>query len=157
VKEVLARYRPWTVLNAAGRTPDEALDGKAAGQRNNVEGIAVLAVEYADAGIPLVYFSTAQVFYGRLGRPYAEEDPLSPTSFFGESKAEAERRLLHLHPSPLVVRLGHHVEAEATVPPPFLDPAALSHLPDLAQVVPDLLVASRGASGISLIRKTGPR
>jgi dTDP-4-dehydrorhamnose reductase len=143
VKEVLARYRPWAVLNAAGRAPDEALEGRVAGQRDNVEGIAVLAAECADAGIPLVFFSTAQVFDGRLGRPYAEEDLLSPSSFFGESKAEAERRLLHLHPSPLVVRLGYPVEAEAAVPPPFLAPAALSHLPDLAQVVLDLLVDGR--------------
>jgi dTDP-4-dehydrorhamnose reductase len=93
--------------------------------------------------VPLVGFSTAQVFDGQLKRPYLEDDAVSPRSLFGEYKVEAEQRITSTHPAALIVRLGHPVEAEAAEPPPFLSPAALTHLPDLAQAVLDLLVDSR--------------
>jgi dTDP-4-dehydrorhamnose reductase len=143
VQEFMARHRPWAVLNGAGQTPNGARGRRGPGRSADVEGVAVLADLCAAEELPLVCFSTAQVFDGSLRRPYAEEDPLSPASFFGEDKAEAERQLLSRHPNPMLVRLGHPVEEELSHPPPVLAPAALTHLPDLAQVVLDLLVDER--------------
>jgi dTDP-4-dehydrorhamnose reductase len=146
VRQALAECAPWAVLNAAGRRPEEVLNDPLGSRRDNVEGAAVIARACARMDVPLVSFSTAQVFDGRLGRPYLEQDPPSPIQPFGRDKAEAEDRILAAHPGPLIIRVGYLVEPEATVPPPCLSPAALSHLHDLSQVVLDLLIDGR--SGI---------
>ena len=70
----------------------------------NAEGPEKLARACARAGIPLVTFSSDLVFDGTLGRPYLEGDPVSPAGAYGESKAEAERRVLAVHDKALVVR-----------------------------------------------------
>jgi dTDP-4-dehydrorhamnose reductase len=55
-------------------------------------------------GIPFVTFSSDLVFDGKLGRPYLEPDPTSPTCVYGESKAQAEDRVLAIDPQALIVR-----------------------------------------------------
>ena len=49
-------------------------------------------------------FSSDLVFDGRKGEAYSETDPINPTTVYGASKAEAERRVLAAHPGALVVR-----------------------------------------------------
>ena len=44
----------------------------------------------AAAGRRLVHLSTDVVFDGHLGRPYREDDPLSPNTDYGRAKAAAE-------------------------------------------------------------------
>ena len=58
------------------------------------KGAENLAGACAAAGIPLVTFSSDLVFDGRLGRPMSRRTGDRPTSVYGESKAEAERRVL---------------------------------------------------------------
>jgi dTDP-4-dehydrorhamnose reductase len=141
VRSALARYQPWAIINGVELGPEKSLwDPTLA--RADLDGTTVLADLCAAAGLPLVAFSTAQVFDGQLDRFYLEDDAVSPSSFFGEHKVESERRLLGAHPDALVVRLGHLVEPGAA-PPPVLAPAALTHLPDLAHAVLDLLVDGR--------------
>jgi dTDP-4-dehydrorhamnose reductase len=143
VREAMMRHRPWAVINTAGRAPGVALQDAAAARRNDLQGVAVLAAICMNMAVPLVNFSTAQVFDGRLNRPYLENDLVSPGSLFGEHKAEAERCIMVSHPDALIVRLGHLVEADAVGPLSVLAPSALTHLPDLAHVVLDLLVDGR--------------
>jgi dTDP-4-dehydrorhamnose reductase len=143
VRQALAGRDPWAVLNAAGRRPEEVLKDPEGSWRDDVDGAAVLARACADMSIPLVSFSTAHVFDGRLGRPYTEQDPPAPVQPFGRNKAEAENRILAVHPEPLIIRMGYPVEPEAAMAPPCLSPAALSHVHDLAQVVLDLLIDGR--------------
>ncbi|MEO7494107.1 MAG: sugar nucleotide-binding protein [Massilia sp.] len=50
------------------------------------------------------HFSSDLVFDGERDRPYLESDPTAPLGVYGQSKAEAERRVLDAHPQALVVR-----------------------------------------------------
>ena len=51
-------------------------------------------------------FSSDLVFDGMKGEPYVESDPVCPSSAYGESKAEAERRVLEILPTTLIIRSG---------------------------------------------------
>jgi dTDP-4-dehydrorhamnose reductase len=105
VAQVLDGQRPWAMINAAGYgRVDDAERAPQACFRENAVGAEVLARACAAAGIPLVTFSSDLVFDGRKGEAYSETDPINPTTVYGASKAEAERRVLAAHPGALVVR-----------------------------------------------------
>ena len=95
VHELFERLRPDTVIHTAYRQEDVGV---------NVEGSENVARAAAGAGARFVHLSTDVVFDGRKGEPYVEEDPLSPVSEYGVSKAEAERRVAAAHPDALIVR-----------------------------------------------------
>jgi len=105
VKKALACHRPWAVINTAGYVrvaqaesePEKCF-------RENALGAEVLAKACADMGIPLVAFSSDLVFDGCLEQPYRESDAVNPTSVYGASKAEAERRVRAAHDGSLVIR-----------------------------------------------------
>ncbi|WP_404287910.1 family 1 glycosylhydrolase [Microvirga sp. RSM25] len=105
VAKALDCYRPWAVINTAGYVRvAEAENDRQACFRENTTGAEVLAKACADLGIPLVTFSSDLVFDGTLDRPYVESDKVNPTTVYGESKAEAERRVLEAHDKALVLR-----------------------------------------------------
>ncbi|HZF95658.1 MAG TPA: family 1 glycosylhydrolase, partial [Allosphingosinicella sp.] len=101
----LDEKQPWAVINTAGfvRVADAEAERDACFAWN-ADGAEALAKACATRGIPLVTFSSDLVFDGQLGRPYVEDDEVSPVGTYGESKAEAERRVLAAHPGALVVR-----------------------------------------------------
>jgi dTDP-4-dehydrorhamnose reductase len=105
IAAALREHQPWALINTAGfvRVADADREREACFAWN-AEGPEKLARACADAGIPLVTFSSDLVFDGTLGRPYFEDDPVSPACSYGESKAEAERRVLAAHGDALVVR-----------------------------------------------------
>jgi dTDP-4-dehydrorhamnose reductase len=105
IERMLDEKQPWAVVNTAGfvRVADAERERDACFAWN-AEGPEKLARACAARGIPLVTFSSDLVFDGRLGRPYVEDDPVSPVGAYGESKAEAERRVLAAHDGALVVR-----------------------------------------------------
>ncbi|WP_019140489.1 family 1 glycosylhydrolase [Noviherbaspirillum massiliense] len=157
VEAALMRHRPWAVINAAGyvRVADAHRESERC-MRENAMGAEVLAKACAKLGIPYVTFSSDLVFDGKLGRAYVESDKLSPLCVYGNSKAEAERRVMAAFPDALVVRTsaffgpwdrynfvhailrelaaGRRVEAsdDAHVSP--------TYVPDLAHAVLDLLI-----------------
>ena len=163
VREALKRHRPWAVINTAGfvrvadaeRERDACFAWNASGPEN-------LAHACKAAGIPLVTFSSDLAFDGRLGRPYAENDPVSPACTYGESKAEAERRALAAGGRTLMIRtaaffglwdahnfawkvlaaLGRGEPIEAC-PDTFISP---TFVPDLCHATLDLLID--GETGI---------
>lgn len=95
VQALLDRLHPETVIHTAYRQEDSSV---------NVEGAGNVALAAAAVGARLVHLSTDVVFDGRKGEPYVEDDPLSPVSEYGASKAEAERRVAAAHPGALIVR-----------------------------------------------------
>jgi dTDP-4-dehydrorhamnose reductase len=68
----------------------------------NVEGARNVARATRD--VRLVHISTDLVFGGLLGRPYLEDDPPSPVTDYGRSKAAAEEAVVGEHPEALIVR-----------------------------------------------------
>ena len=70
----------------------------------NVDGSATVAHAAGARGLRLVHVSTDVVFDGKLGRPIREDDPLSPVTEYGATKADAEAAVLAEHPDALLVR-----------------------------------------------------
>jgi dTDP-4-dehydrorhamnose reductase len=162
VAKALECHRPWAVINTAGYVRvAEAENDREACFRENAKGAEVLAKVCADLGIPLVTFSSDLVFDGSLDRAYVESDEVNPTTVYGESKAEAERRVLRAHDKALILRTsaffgpwdrynfvwsilntlskGEGVEASVDVVSP-------TYVPDLVNTSLDLLID--GGTGI---------
>jgi dTDP-4-dehydrorhamnose reductase len=72
--------------------------------RENAIGPETLAGACRARGIRLVTFSSDLVFNGTSRVPYTEDGPPDPLNVYGESKAEAERRVLLADPTALVIR-----------------------------------------------------
>jgi dTDP-4-dehydrorhamnose reductase len=105
LREAIRAHAPWAVINTAGfvRVADAAAERDACFAWN-ADGAENVARACEEAGIPLVTFSSDLVFDGRLGRAYGEEDEINPRCAYGESKAEAERRVLAATDRALIVR-----------------------------------------------------
>jgi dTDP-4-dehydrorhamnose reductase len=169
VAAALACHRPWAVINTAGyvcvadaeRDPETCF-------RENATGAEVLARTCAEAGLPLLTFSSDLVFDGRAERAYIETDEVAPRCVYGASKAEAERRVLSVHPDTLVIRtsaffgpwdrynfafdvlrklsIGEHVIAGT-------DKVSPTYVPDLVHGALDLLID--GETGIRHLANEG--
>jgi dTDP-4-dehydrorhamnose reductase len=105
VEAALARREPWAVINTAGyvRVADASREAERC-YRENALGAETLARACARLGIPFVTFSSDLVFDGQLGRAYVESDTIGPACVYGNSKADAERRVLEAWPQALVIR-----------------------------------------------------
>jgi dTDP-4-dehydrorhamnose reductase len=95
VLALLERLRPEVVVHTAYRQDEPDV---------NTVGSENVARAAAAVGARLVHLSTDVVFDGRKGAPYVEDDPLSPVTGYGRSKAEAERLVAAAHPGALLVR-----------------------------------------------------
>jgi dTDP-4-dehydrorhamnose reductase len=98
LNRLFQRLRPAVVVHTAYRQ-----DGPDA-WAINVDGAGNVAAAAAVAGARLLHLSTDVVFDGRKGAPYVEDDPVSPVTEYGRTKAAAERRVLDAHARALVVR-----------------------------------------------------
>lgn len=99
------RHKPWAIINAAGFTPlAQANESPDDCFRINVKGPELLARACKLHGITLVTFSSDLVFDGSLGRSYIESDQPAPANPYGESKAEAESRLIGIDAQTLIIR-----------------------------------------------------
>ncbi|HAV70900.1 MAG TPA: dTDP-4-dehydrorhamnose reductase [Stenotrophomonas sp.] len=88
---LLDRLRPSVVVNAAAYTAvDRAEEDRDAAFRANAEAPGVLAQWCAQAGVPLVHYSTDYVFDGQGTRPYREDDATAPLGVYGASKLAGE-------------------------------------------------------------------
>jgi dTDP-4-dehydrorhamnose reductase len=95
VAALFERLRPDVVVHTAYRQEEPDV---------NTVGSEHVARAASQIGARLVHLSTDVVFDGRKGSPYVEEDPLSPVTDYGRSKAEAEVRVALAHPDALLVR-----------------------------------------------------
>ena len=105
IERALDALRPWAVVNCAGYVRvDDAERDRDACFRANALGPALLARACARRGIRLVTFSSDLVFDGTQGSPYLESMAPAPLNVYGQSKLEAEQRVLEAMPDALVVR-----------------------------------------------------
>ncbi|TWI45275.1 dTDP-4-dehydrorhamnose reductase [Pseudoduganella flava] len=105
VEAAIQRYRPWAIINAGGyvRVHDAERDSDRC-LRENAHGPVVLATACVRHSLRLLSFSSDLVFDGTKGSAYVESDPVAPLNVYGQSKAEAERRVLAVNPQTLMVR-----------------------------------------------------
>ncbi|MGZ3768763.1 MAG: SDR family oxidoreductase [Bdellovibrio sp.] len=105
LRQILNQIKPWAVVNAAGMVNiDEAERNEALCYRENIKGPKNLAQECKIRDIPLLTFSTDQVFGGEKNQPYFENDYVAPLNVYGQSKVIAEKKVLSIHDKVLVVR-----------------------------------------------------
>lgn len=91
---VLDAHAPRAVINAAAYTlVDRAESEVQLAATINGEAPGVLARWCADAGIPLVHFSTDYVFPGDGATPFTESDAVAPLNTYGATKLFGERRI----------------------------------------------------------------
>lgn len=104
VLEVVGRYRPQVIVNAAAYTDVDGCETQAElAMQVNGEGVAILAMAAKESGAKLVQVSTDYVFDGGKGAPYLEDDPYAPLSVYGESKLAGELNA-RFAPGALIVR-----------------------------------------------------
>jgi len=157
IAAALARLEPSAVINTAGFVCIERAEADpAACLRANATGAELLAHASEARGLPFVTFSSDQVFNGAKGAAYLESDPLAPVNAYGQSKAEAERRVLAAMERPMIVRTAaffsphdrynfatklldalRRGESFAACRHDYVSP---TYLPDLVHAVLDLLV-----------------
>jgi dTDP-4-dehydrorhamnose reductase len=107
VQEAIRHFRPWAIVNTAGY-PHVGL-ASLEPERCYLEstaGPALLATLAEREHIQLLIISSDLVFNGRKLQPYVESDSCSPTNVYGISKARAEKSVLEIMPSALLVRTG---------------------------------------------------
>ena len=92
------------MINTAGFVRVDDAEHEPRQWRENVIGPTILARACARYDIRLLSFSSDLVFDGGKPTPYVESDQPRPLNAYGRSKLEAERRILKLAPSALVVR-----------------------------------------------------
>ncbi|MEW6531517.1 MAG: dTDP-4-dehydrorhamnose reductase [Thermodesulfobacteriota bacterium] len=92
VQRMMDRYRPGLVINVAALTDVDACEIRQEETfRVNARGPENLARACRFTDSFLLHMSTDYVFDGLLGRPYVEDDPLSPLGVYGKSKALGEQ------------------------------------------------------------------
>lgn len=93
------------VINAAGYT---AVDAAETDERRafavNADGPRLLAAACSSWRVPLIHISTDYVFSGESDKPCEPDDPLSPKSAYGRTKAVGEAGVLRSGANAWVVR-----------------------------------------------------
>jgi dTDP-4-dehydrorhamnose reductase len=74
-------------VDAAESCREEAYKANALGPEN-------LALAAKEIGAKLIHISTDYVFSGRVHRPLSEDDPPDPSSYYGKTKLEGEKKAL---------------------------------------------------------------
>lgn len=99
------RVRPeWIVLSAAYTDVDGCELNPQLAKSVNTQGAVNVARAAVKAGARLLFVSTDYVFDGNNASPYEVDFPRNPINSYGESKAEAEKKILEILPDACIVR-----------------------------------------------------
>jgi dTDP-4-dehydrorhamnose reductase len=105
VLHLVQRSRPdWIVLAAAYTDVDGCEINRDLAFDVNCRGAVHVARAAKQQGARLLYLSTDYVFDGTKTTPYTTDDPRSPRSVYGQSKADAEVQLGEILPQGCIVR-----------------------------------------------------
>ena len=105
MRNVIEAVKPFALVNCAAYTAvDRAETEKDLAMTVNAEAPGILASLCREHGARFIHLSTDYVFDGKANSPYREEDPTAPTSVYGLSKREGERRALESNPDSVVIR-----------------------------------------------------
>ncbi|HYK75336.1 MAG TPA: dTDP-4-dehydrorhamnose reductase [Daejeonella sp.] len=105
IEQVIKERKPWAIINTAGFVRvDEAEENAEHCFLANATGPENLALVCRKYGVKLLTFSSDLVFDGKKNQPYLESDAVAPLNIYGQSKAQAERTVLQIDPSALIIR-----------------------------------------------------
>ena len=105
IEKVIAKKRPWAVINAAGYVRvDDAETCSNDCYIANTEGPGYLASLAKKYHFKFLTFSSDLVFDGSKKSSYIESDQVSPLNIYGRSKALAEKLVLERDPNALIIR-----------------------------------------------------
>ncbi len=105
LRAVIRGSRPeWIILAAAYTDVDGCESNRDLAFGVNTQGAIHVAQAARETGSRLIFLSTDYLFDGTKASPYEASDPRNPISVYGESKAQAEERLLEILPDVCIVR-----------------------------------------------------
>ena len=105
VGEVLREHRPDCVVLAAAYTDVDGCETRSDLAFDvNCRGAMNVASVCARIGSRLLFISTDYVFDGNRNKPYEIDEPLSPQTVYGKTKAAAETEIRKLHPEACILR-----------------------------------------------------
>lgn len=105
IADVIKKYDPWAIINAAGFVNVDAAETEVDKCfTDNARACHNLAKACKKFDLPFLTFSSDLVFDGNKSSPYLEGDQLNPLNAYGRSKAEAENLVLRANPSALIIR-----------------------------------------------------
>jgi dTDP-4-dehydrorhamnose reductase len=105
VQAQVERVKPdWIVLSAAYTDVDGCELNPQLAMAVNTQGAVNVAGAAANSGSKLLFVSTDYVFDGQNTKPYEIDHSRNPINTYGESKAEAENKILEILPDACIVR-----------------------------------------------------
>jgi dTDP-4-dehydrorhamnose reductase len=105
VRQVVQNLRPvWIVLSAAYTDVDACETNRQVAFAVNRDGAVNVAQAARQANAKLLFLSSDYIFDGKKTSPYETADLRNPQSVYGQTKADAEVRLLELLPDCCIVR-----------------------------------------------------
>ncbi len=105
IAEVVRHTRPDCIVLAAAYTDVDGCESDPAlALAVNTQGAIHVAQAAKDSGARLLFLSTDYVFDGAKTTPYETDDPRSPRSVYGRSKADAEAAIARILPEFCIVR-----------------------------------------------------
>jgi dTDP-4-dehydrorhamnose reductase len=105
VQHVVQETKPdWIVLAAAYTDVDGCESNRELAFAVNRDGAINVAHAAKEVGARLMFLSSDYVFDGKNTTPYEVSDLRNPQSVYGQTKAEAELRLLELMPECCIIR-----------------------------------------------------
>jgi len=108
LRGVFTAIRPQMVVHTAGLTSIEVCESRPdLAQHVNVELAATVAEACASLHLPLVHISTDHLFAGDVPMVDESAEP-APLNVYARTKADAERRVLAVWPTALVIRTNFY-------------------------------------------------
>lgn len=105
VRDLIRESRPdWIILSAAYTDVDACESNRELAFAVNCEGAVNVARAAREVGSRLLFVSTDYVFDGSKRSPYEIADARNPASVYGETKAQAEERLIEILPNVCIAR-----------------------------------------------------
>lgn len=107
LKEKIAPFKPDAIIDLAALSDvDKCEEEPQAALKTNGEGAKNCALLAKELGAKSLYIGSDYVFDGTKEGSYETEDPYSPRSAYGRSKALGEKNTLENNPRSFVVRTG---------------------------------------------------
>jgi dTDP-4-dehydrorhamnose reductase len=107
IKEFAKKYQPDFIFHLAAETDVDLCERENEHAfLQNTTGTENVALVCKELNIPLVYTSTAGVFFGDKETPYDETDEPRPANVYGESKLQGEHKVKELLTDVFIVRPG---------------------------------------------------